>query len=255
LHPAFARTDHRPWPLPDRPWIGRQRWLDPLFAHWPLPASALQPLVPPPVRVQEFDGTSWVGLVPFRMEDVMLRGVPAVPGISAFPEMNLRLYVEHGGRPGVWFVSLDASSRLAVWAARRFAHLPYFVATMRVRAAGHRVVYRSFRRGVAPAVELDATFWPESAPYEARPGTLDHFLVERYCLYTHRQDGTILRGDIHHVPWPLQRARAEIRANTVGRAQGIAVDGPPPLLHFSRRQDVVLWALTQVVTTEMKNEK
>ena len=120
MHPALSRTDHRPWPLPSGPWRWRQCWRDLLFAHWPVPVSALRSLVPASVAIQEFDGTSWVGVVPFRMTGVMLRPLPDVPGISAFPELNLRLYVDVGGKPGVWFISLDAASSLAVWAARRF---------------------------------------------------------------------------------------------------------------------------------------
>src|SRR5262245_21637301 len=117
MHPAFRRTDHRPWPLPTRRWIGRQTWLDLLFAHWPVAADRLRAFVPAGVTIQELDGTSWVGVVPFRMEGVTFRPIPALPGISAFPELNLRLYVEVDDKPGVWFVSLDAANPLAVWAA------------------------------------------------------------------------------------------------------------------------------------------
>jgi uncharacterized protein YqjF (DUF2071 family) len=123
-YPAFARSDHRPFPMPTRRWSWRQRWLDLLFAHWPVPKEQLQALVPSELEVQEFDGTSWIGVVPFRMEDVMLRPLPALPGISAFPELNVRIYVEHQGVPGVWFFSLDASNWLAVRAARTFFTCP-----------------------------------------------------------------------------------------------------------------------------------
>src|SRR5262245_23820541 len=114
MHPALSKTDHRPWPLPAGPWLGRMSWCDLLFAHWPVPADALRPLVPAALAIQEYDCTSWVGLVPFRMKDTMVRGLPDLPGLSAFPEMNLRLYVELGGKPGVWFISLDAANPLAV---------------------------------------------------------------------------------------------------------------------------------------------
>src|SRR4051812_24908805 len=123
-HPALARVAHRPFPLPHGTWIGRQSWHDLLFAHWPVPAHLLQPMVPAEVRVEQFAGPSWVGLLPFHMSDVMLRGLPGVPGVSAFPEMNLRLYVEYRGRSGIWFISLDAGNPLAVWAARTLVHLP-----------------------------------------------------------------------------------------------------------------------------------
>ncbi len=108
---------HRPWPIPKRRWIWRQSWCDLLFAHWPIEASQIRRLVPEPLQIDEFDGTSWIGIVPFRMEGVMRRPFPDMPWISAFPELNLRLYVHHQGKPGVWFLSLDATNPLAVWAA------------------------------------------------------------------------------------------------------------------------------------------
>src|SRR5690554_1769026 len=115
MHPALTQTDHRPWPLPAHRWTWRQTWCDLLFAHWPIDAKKLRPLVPEALTIQEYDGTSWIGVVPFRMEGVMLRPLPDLPWLSAFPELNVRLYVEYGGKPGVWFLSLDATNPLAVW--------------------------------------------------------------------------------------------------------------------------------------------
>jgi uncharacterized protein YqjF (DUF2071 family) len=239
MHPALTRTDHRPWPLPPGAWVARQTWHDVLFAHWPIAGSALRPLVPEPLEIQEFDGTSWVGLLPFRMTGVTARWLPALPWLSAFPEMNLRVYVSHRGRPGIWFVSLDAARAPAVWAARRFFHLPYFRAHMRIRPDGDRIHYHSIRE----ATELAATYWPQGTTFEAVPGTLDHFLAERYCLYTRDTRGQLLTLDIHHRPWPLQRAGAEFDLNTVATSQGIAVGGEPAVLHFSRRLDVIFWPM------------
>jgi uncharacterized protein YqjF (DUF2071 family) len=225
----------------------RQSWRDLLFAHWPVPASKLRALVPPTVSIQEFDGTSWVGVVPFRMEGVMARPLPDLPGVSAFAELNLRLYVEVEGQPGVWFVSLDAANSLAVWAARRFFHLPYFRAEMEAREEGGRIQYRSVRRGSGPRVAFRGAYGPVSDVAEAQPGTLEHFLTERYCLYTQDRAGALVRANIHHAPWPLQAATATIDENTIGDAQGIALSGPPALLHFSRRLDVVVWPIERVV--------
>ena len=221
----------------------RQSWRDLLFAHWPVPAARLRPLVPPALEIQEVDGTSWVGLVPFRMADVMARGLPAIPGLSDFPEMNLRLYVQAEGKPGVWFVSLDATSPLAVWGARRFVHLPYFHAAMTARADGDGIRYESVRRTPpSPRVAFRGSFAPTAPVSPAVPGTLAHFLTERYCLYAATPAGGLRRVQIQHGPWPLQPARADFAENTVGEAQGIPLPGAPPLLHFSRRIDVVTWA-------------
>jgi len=218
----------------------RQSWCDLLFAHWRVRAAALRKLVPPSLTIQEFDGSSWVGVVPFRMEGVMVRPLPDLPWISAFPELNVRLYVEHGGKAGVWFVSLDASRLLAVIAARVLFQLPYFAADMQVETRGDHVHYRSIRRGSDARVAFHGTYRPTSPAFEAEPGTLEHFLTERYCLYTTSPRGTLLRAEVHHRPWTLQSAEAEIMEMTIAEAQGIAVQGEP-LLHFSRRQDVVVW--------------
>jgi uncharacterized protein YqjF (DUF2071 family) len=224
----------------------RQSWLDLLFAHWPVPAPALRPLVPPALAIQEHDGTSWVGVVPFRMEGVMARGLPDVPGVSAFAELNLRLYVERDGKPGVWFISLDAANTLAVWAARRFFHLPYFRADMSAREEGGRIRYESVRRASGARVAFRGVYGPTSEVSEAKPGSLEHFVTERYCLYAQDASGAILRAEIHHAPWSLQRASAELEENTIGDGQGIALPGPPALLHFARRLDVVVWPIERV---------
>jgi len=248
MHPAFSSLDHRPWPIPAGRWTWRQRWHDLLFAHWPVPASLVRPLVPPSLEVQEFDGTSWVGLVPFRMTGVAPRQLPDMPWLSAFPEMNLRVYVEHGGQAGVWFISLDAANPVAVWAARRFFHLPYFHAQMHLRQRGARIDYASRRHDRSTAVRFAGSYRPTGPVYHARPGTLEHFLTERYCLYTQTRAGTILRGHVHHVPWPLQPAELEVEANEVGPPQGLPISGPPALLHFARRLEVVIWPFERVTT-------
>ncbi len=242
MHPAFQRIDHRPWPVPSEPWTWRQSWHNLLFAHWPVPASCVRPLVPSELTVQEFDGTSWVGVVPFHMTGVSRRPLPDLPWISAFPELNLRLYVERDGRPGIWFLSLDAANPLAVWAARRWFHLPYFHARMEVRVSEPGVSYESARRHRAAPVVFRARYRPTSAPYQASCGTLEHWLTERYCLYARSPLGRLYRTDIHHQPWPLQRAEAEIVRNDLFGDHFEAPQGPPALLHFARRLDVVVWS-------------
>jgi uncharacterized protein YqjF (DUF2071 family) len=240
MHDALKRTDHRPWPLPRGRWAWRQSWRDLLFAHWPVPAAALQPLVPPALEVQEFEGTSWIGVVPFKMAGVMRRPLPDFPGISAFPECNLRLYVEHGGRPGVWFLSLDATQPLAVWAARRFFHLPYYKADISVSAHGDGFDYE-VKRVDSPPASMSASYDPSSPAYEAKGGTLEAWLTERYCLYAEATDKRLFRTEVHHPPWSLQKAEAEVDCNGLLAPHALRVDGPAPLLHFSKRIDVIIW--------------
>lgn len=243
-HPSLRRLEHRPWPLPSAPWSWRQSWLDLLFAHWPIDAGLLQRFVPPPLKVQSFDGTSWIGLVPFRMAGVMRRPLPDLPWLSAFPELNVRLYVEHEGKPGVWFLSLDATNPLAVWAARRFFHLPYYRARIAIHDSGDGLHYTCSRWQGEP--QLEATYRPVSPPYESRPGTLEHWLTERYCLYARAPDGSIWRNDVHHAPWPLQAAEAEFSRNSYLSSHGLDVADAPEILHFSRRIDVVMWRASRV---------
>lgn len=236
MHAALTKIDHRPWPIPVQSWTWRQSWQDLLFAHWPVPAATLRSLVPAELEIQEFDGTSWVGVVPFRMTGVMRRPWPDLPWLSAFPELNVRLYVVRDGKPGVWFLSLDATNALAVWAARRFFFLPYFRAAMSLNDDGHTIHYRSRRRDA----EFTGSYRPISEPYLAAPGSLEHWLTERYCLYARRSDGSLWRNEVHHLPWPLQSAEATIERNTMLETHGISVSGAP-LLHFARRLDVVVW--------------
>lgn len=244
MHPALQHTAHRPWPMPRNRWTWRQTWCDLLFAHWPIDADRLRPLVPEALTVQEYEGSSWIGVVPFRMEGVMRRPLPDLPWISAFPELNVRLYVDYEGKPGVWFLSLDATNPLAVWAARRFFDLPYYQAEMALTWNGGTVEYASRRKDGAAVYE--GTYTPTSEVYQATPGTLEHWLTERYCLYAQANDGSLSRTEVHHAPWPLQRAEATIDENTMLTPHGLTVEGPPPLLHFARRIEVVVWSPERV---------
>ncbi|MFN0195744.1 MAG: YqjF family protein [Planctomycetaceae bacterium] len=243
MHPALTRVEHRPWQVPERRWTWRQSWCDLLFAHWPISVAAVRHLVPPELEIDEFDGTSWIGIVPFRMEGVSPRPLPDLPWLSAFPELNVRLYVTHQGKPGVWFLSLDATNRLAIWGAKMFFHLPYFHADMRVDVTDREVHYRSVRTPRYGGNRFQATYQPVSSPHESQPGTLEHFLTERYCLYSQSPSGAIYRCEVHHHPWPLQRAEGEIEVNELFRGFVDLPPAPPTLLHFARRLDVVVWPL------------
>jgi uncharacterized protein len=236
------RTAHRPWPLPAGPWIMAQSWHDLLFVHWPIDAALVRPLIPGPLEIDMLDGRAWIAVVPFRMSGVRLRGAPALPWLSAFPELNVRTYVVAEGKPGVWFFSLDAQNPVAVAIARAWFHLPYFRAAMCCGNRDGRIHYQSTRthRGARPGM-LQADYRPVGEIFEAQPGTLEHFLTERYCLYSVNSRGQILRGEIHHQPWPLQIAEANFPQNSMTEGAGIAMPSGKPLLHFARRQDVVVW--------------
>jgi uncharacterized protein YqjF (DUF2071 family) len=218
-------------------------WHDLLFIHWQVAPDVLRPHVPAPLTIDQRGGAAWLGLVPFHMSGVTLRGVPALPWLSAFPEMNLRTYVTLDGRPGVWFLRMDASRALAVLTARVTLGLPYVWSSMHTTHDGDKVAYRS----VCGRFVFDSRYGPAGAPVEPPRESLEAFLTERYCLYT-LVAGRLARMEIHHPPWPLQPADAVIAGNTI--AQGLGLPGPPsqPLLHFSRRQDVVGWGLERVTS-------
>jgi uncharacterized protein YqjF (DUF2071 family) len=228
--------------MPRSPWIMTQSWHDLLFAHWPVDAQLLAAKVPSSLTLDLFEGRGWLGIVPFWMTNVAPRGVPALPWLSAFPELNVRTYVRLGDRPGVFFFSLDASNPLAVLAARTLFHLPYFAASMRIAHEGKGLRYSSRRLGsrTRPA-KFMAGYGPTGSVFEAVPGTLEYFLTERYCLHTVDRAGRPLTVEIHHPPWPLQSGDAEIAVNTMTEPIGLRLD-QQPLLHFSRRQDIVAWA-------------
>jgi uncharacterized protein len=236
-------TGHRPWPMPSAPWVMTQTWHDLLFAHWPVSAAALRAKVPAAFELDTFEGQAWVGVVPFRMSNVAPRAVPALPWISAFPELNVRTYVRVGGHGGVYFFSLDAANSVAVGVARVLAHLPYFSAEMQVVVKDDRWVhYRSSRTSSSGAkAELEGRYRPTGPVHEPVAGTLEYFLTERYCLFTEDRAMRAYRLDIHHPPWPLQPAEAELPVNTMADAAGIQLPSTEPLLHFAKRQDMVAW--------------
>ncbi len=200
-------------------------WVDLLFLHWPVPAPLLQRHVPAGVEIETFDGCAWLGVVPFRMARTRFRWLPPVPTASNFPELNVRTYVRVGGRPGVWFFSLDAASRLAVEGARATFGLPYFRASMRCDRVGRAVEYESERSDHrAPPAAFTARQEPIGAHRPAVPGSLEHFLVERYCLFAHRR-GRLVCGEIVHPPWRLARANVELARCDQTRLLGASLDG------------------------------
>jgi uncharacterized protein len=243
---ALEELSHRPWPVPDRPWLMGQTWRDLLFAHWRVDRETLGGLIPSPLELHLHEGDAWLGITPFVLTGLRAHGTPPLPWLSRFPELNVRTYVTFGGRPGIYFFSLDAGRRLAVAAARHGYRLPYFHAEMRAERAGEEIRYRSARidRG-GPAAELRLSYRPTAALLGLRDGSLERWLAERYCVYVVDEGKTVLRGDIHHRPWPLRLADAEIESNTMARTLGIELAGPP-LLHYSARQDTLIWNLAPV---------
>ncbi len=211
-----------------------QTWEHLLFVHWTVEPDVLRSVVPPQLPIDTFGGSAWLGIVPFEVRALHLRATPPLPVGSRFLELNVRTYTTIADRPGIYFFSLDAGSRLAVAAARRTYRLPYFHARMAIARDGAWVRYCSRRDDT----RWHAEYRPAGAPFNAAPGTLEHFLTERYRLYTVHPRHGVMHADIHHRPWPLQPAEARILENTMA---SVELPGSEPLVHFAARQDVVVW--------------
>lgn len=222
------------------------RWRELLFAHWIVDAALVRPHIPSELDLDLFDGCCYVGAVPFLMQNTGLRFIPPIPGLHAFPELNLRTYVIAGGKPGVWFFSLDAGSKLAVRGARWLFHLPYFDARFDI-SVSETVRYRAERtHRKAASAQFEATYRPVGAVYESTAGSLDAWLTDRYCLYSSNASVQLYRGEIDHRAWPLQRAEAEIQTNTLGDWLGIPLKGEPVTLHFAKLLDVRAWTIEKI---------
>jgi uncharacterized protein YqjF (DUF2071 family) len=236
---TLSEVSQRPWPLPESPWFMGQTLVDQLFVHYRVPVEQLRGHVPDGVEVQEHSGSAWLGVTPYAVTGLRARGLLAPPFVSSFFGLNVRTYVTRDDKPGISFLSLDASSRLAAKAARRIYKLPYHQARISLIRAGGRIAFECSRH---EGQAFSGTYAADGAAFDAVPGSLEHFLVERYCFYA-EHEGKLYRGDIHHLPWPLQAAKAEIDLNTMPPA-GVDIADSEPVLHYSARQDVLIWPLT-----------
>jgi uncharacterized protein len=238
---ALRERHRRPWPLPRSPWLIGQTWRNLLFAHWPLEPAEVAPFVPEPLELETYDDQAWIGLTPFILTGFRLALTPPLPHFSTFPEVNVRTYVTYGGKPGIYFFSLDAASRVAVEGGRRLYRLPYFLAEIEAQTTAGRVAYRSRRVDECGGeARLRIRYGARGAGRSSRPGSLAHFLTERYCLYTVDEDRHPVRAEIHHPPWHLCEATAEISDNSMA-PPGLTLPGSEPLLHYSDVQDVLVW--------------
>lgn len=228
-------------------WLQAQTWDDLLFAHWPMPVDVMRRAVPPSLELDTFDGKAWLGVVPFGISGFRARFVKPIPGFGSFLETNVRTYVTVGGMPGVYFFSLDAAKCWAVMGARAAYHLPYFHAAMRWSRADDWIRYESRRihRGAPPAV-FRGRYRPTGEARLYAANTLDFWLTERYCLCAVNARGNVFRAGIQHPQWRLQPAELEVETNTLAQVAGLTLPNVPPLLHFSRRQEVKVWPPVRV---------
>ena len=234
-------TAHRPWPAPMTPWIMTQRWNDLLFLHYALPPEIIRSLVPEALTLDTYQHRAWISVIPFWINHLRPPGVPSLPWFSYFAEINVRTYVTHGNKPGVYFFSLDASNLSAVWGARVFYRLPYWQASIKVKGrGGPRIEYISKRQHGPKPAEFRCSYGPSSTKLQTRRGSLEHFLTERYCLYAHSRK-RLYRSEIHHLPWDVQEAKVELEENSMAQTVGITLPPQPDLAHFARELKVLFW--------------
>jgi uncharacterized protein len=242
---------------PDEGALMKQRWADLGFFHWAVDAEALRGRLPPGIEVDTFEGRAYVGIVPFTVTGARPTGLPPLPFVSDFHEVNLRTYVHHAGRdPGVWFFTLDASNAIVVQTARALYKLPYRHAQIEMavedaadgaaRAADRRRwIQFTSRRVKGDRPELETRYGPAGAPQPAAPGTLEHFLLERYVLYT-ESGGKLYRARVHHEPYPAQPAVVPLLRENFLPTIGLSRPERPPLAHYAHEVHVEVFPLREV---------
>ncbi|MCB1207711.1 MAG: DUF2071 domain-containing protein [Verrucomicrobiales bacterium] len=233
---------------PSRPVVGYQRWNELLFLHWDFPAEVVQASLPPGLHVDTFDGRGYVGVVPFFMERIRPRFLPAVPGISWFLELNVRTYVfDDRGQPGVWFYSLDCNQALAVAIAQRFFHLPYWNAEMTARRVDHGIAYDCQRKGD----ERRASYqWTAGRTIgAATPGSLEFFLLERYLLFSTNAAGALFTGQVHHAPYQMREMQLHAQSTVPMTQAGFDARGEPASVLAAAKVDVEIFPLRRAATT------
>ncbi len=234
-------VNHRSFPVPKEPWVMAQTWNHLLFAHYPVSKSLLRSLIPNCFEIDTFEDNAWISIVPFLMSGIRIHGIRELPFTPEFAELNVRTYVTFRGKPGVYFFSLDANSKLAVILANNTYDLPYMHAKMKITRQNKTVNFYSERTDSRAKTGIfSGTYRPVGDVYMANTGTLEHWLTEQYLLYVIKKNG-VYEGNIHHKPWPLQHAEATFKMNTVAQSMGIHIEEPSPLLQYCEKLDVIVW--------------
>jgi uncharacterized protein YqjF (DUF2071 family) len=242
------RTSYRPRPLPTGRWAATERWNDLLFAHWPIPVGQMADLLPPGLEPDLFQGTAWLGIVPFWLDRIRLHGLPYLSFGRHCPDLNLRTYVRepHTKTAGVYCFSIDARSLLAVTVARLGYQLPYYWAEMSMEQRGEHEFSFFSRRRMAhnPIVAFHARYrglGPNGRQAESIAGSFESYMTDRGCLYSMTHVGQLQRASLHTVAWPLEEAEAEIEYNSLAASIGLTLPPTQPILHYSRRLAVYVW--------------
>jgi hypothetical protein len=232
-----ADAAHRPWPLPRSPWAQAQTRRDILLAHWRVPIDVLARLLPVEVAADTFDGEAWLNVSAYRVTGLRVRGLPPLPGLSTFPQLEVSTPVTVDGYPGLWLFQIETAKQIVVEASKRTHRFPAY----RARISTGRDAVGFHFDATRDGLELDAVYAGRGSEFSPGPGTVEHFLTERYALYT-ADGGRLYRAQVHHAPWLLQGAAGEVRSATLAP---LPIEGEPYLL-YSTAQDILLWALEEL---------
>ncbi|PLT30818.1 YqjF family protein [Peribacillus deserti] len=246
MYKEFKQTEHRPYPLPSSPWLIKQDWNDLLFLHWPVAVETIRDKIPERLELDLFEGAAWITITPFKVTGMRFHGLPPIPLLNAYLELNVRTYVRFNGIPGIYFFSLDADHLPSVIGAKTFFGLPYKLAKMSYKKENGVITFTNRRTPAGQAEEVfHASYKPEGDLFSAIPGTLDHWLMERYCLFTYR-GSQFYRGDIHHDKWEMNLARTDIEANSMASILPESCYSQTPIVHYSPFRRVFFFPLHKV---------
>lgn len=238
---------HRPFPLPSKNWIMRQKWRNVLFLHWPIPVEKLRPHIPSSLQIDTFNGSAWLGIILFVLEGIFPFEIPSISLTPKFPEINVRTYVKYDGKPGIYFLSIDVMNWASLKIAKNWYHLPYHSSQIFFQKEEQKFHCHSIRKGNENTpISFKGKYAPVSEVYFPKEGTLDHWLIERYCLYSSNNGINIYCGDIHHRPWPLQKAKIELVKNTLFTPFHFDLFEEKPIAHFSIGVDSLIWNIKKI---------
>ncbi|MBS4202106.1 DUF2071 domain-containing protein [Bacillus sp. FJAT-49732] len=244
---VLQETNHRPYPIPSKKWIMRQKWSNVFFMHWPIQPELLQPYIPSSIEVDTYDGFAWLGVIIFNIDGIYLRGFPPVSFRPAFPEINLRTYVKCDNKPGIYFLSLDVDDWTSYTLAKRWLNVPYHPAKISIQKNVDTFHYESLRMGSSNTpIVCKGSFTPQSNIFHPNSDTIDHWLSERYCFFSNDQRSNMYCLDIHHHPWPLQKADAVIKKNDLFKPFSFHLEDEKPILHFSQGVEALIWNIKKL---------
>jgi len=232
-------TQHRTSPMPDGEWVMTQKWNHLLYMHYPVSIHTIESYIPDGLELDTFNGEAWISIIPFQIKDMRLRNMPQLPYFHSFSELNVRTYVKRNGVPGIFFFSLDASKRFAVIAAR-MGTLPYFYANITMKQQDESIHYTCRRKNNSNKV-FEGEYRPIGEAFYPDVDSLDHWLLERYYLYSY-QNECLYFGGIHHKPLEVYHAEAAISKQHMSPF----IVGGKPLVHYVTSKRVLFWLIKKV---------